>query len=87
MLVLSFDSLIECMALLLLLKPPLTIVAISSYSSEAWRDLIFPDVTPSFAFEFLNSIFSFGLVSVKAAPLGEHSSAFDSVSNSPLSFS
>ena len=51
---LSFDSLTDGIALLL--KPPLTIVAISAVSSESLRDLKLPESIPVFPFELEKSI-------------------------------
>ena len=80
----SLDSLTDVIPLLALLKPPLTIVAISAYSRETLRDL---KSVPSFTLE-VNSIYDLGLVKVNAAPLfGELSSPFTVSNYSNLSLS
>ena len=76
--VLSFDSLTDGMPLLVLLKPPLTIVAISAYSRDTLRDL---KRVPSFPLELVKSNYPLGLVKVNAPLFGELISAFI-VSNS-----
>ena len=82
---LSVDSLTDGIPLLVLLKPPLTIVAISAYSRETLRDL---KSVPSCTFELVKSIYDLGLVKVNAAPLfGELSSPFSVSNYSNLSLS